>query len=32
LIFCLVMDGFPGPAGRIGHPDLTQNIGQIHIA
>jgi hypothetical protein len=24
------MDGFPGPAGRVGHPDLTQNIGQTH--
>jgi hypothetical protein len=23
------MDGFPGPKGRVGHPDLTQNIGQI---
>jgi Transposase DDE domain len=22
------MDGFPGPKGRVGHPDLTQNIGQ----
>jgi hypothetical protein len=22
------MDGFPGPAGRVGHPDPTQNIGQ----
>jgi hypothetical protein len=22
------MDGFPGPTGRVGHPDLTQNIGQ----
>jgi len=20
---------FPGPKGRVGHPDLTQNIGQI---
>jgi hypothetical protein len=19
---------FPGPKGRVGHPDLTQNIGQ----
>jgi len=19
---------FPGPQGRVGHPDLTQNIGQ----
>jgi very-short-patch-repair endonuclease len=28
-IFCLVVTGaFPGPKGRIGHPDLTQNIGQ----
>ena len=24
------MDGFPGPTGRVGHPDLTQNIGQTH--
>jgi hypothetical protein len=24
----LVIDGFPGPKGRVGHPDLTQNIGQ----
>jgi very-short-patch-repair endonuclease len=22
---------FPGPAGRVGHPDLTQNIGQIPV-
>ena len=22
------MDGFPGPKGRVGHRDLTQNIGQ----
>jgi hypothetical protein len=22
---------FPGPEGRIGHPDLTQNIGQIRV-
>jgi transposase len=22
------MDGFPGPAGRVGHPDLTHFIGQ----
>ena len=28
LIFCLVMDGFPGPQGRVGHPDLTHFIGQ----
>ena len=28
LIFCLVIGGFPGPKGRVGHPDLTQNIGQ----
>jgi hypothetical protein len=21
-------DAFPGPKGRVGHPDLTQNIGQ----
>jgi hypothetical protein len=26
------MDGFPGPKGRVGHPDLTQNIGQNHAA
>jgi hypothetical protein len=24
----LVTVAFPGPKGRIGHPDLTQNIGQ----
>ena len=28
MIFCLVTVAFPGPQGRIGHPDLTQNIGQ----
>jgi len=22
------MDGFPGPKGRVGHPDLTHFIGQ----
>ena len=22
---------FPGPAGRVGHPDLTQNIGQTQV-
>ena len=22
------MVAFPGPKGRVGHPDLTQNIGQ----
>jgi len=24
----LVTVAFPGPKGRVGHPDLTQNIGQ----
>jgi hypothetical protein len=28
----LVTVAFPGPKGRIGHPDLTQNIGQNRIA
>ena len=28
MIFCLVTVAFPGPKGRVGHPDLTQNIGQ----
>ena len=23
---------FPGPQGRVGHPDLTQNIGQTPTA
>jgi hypothetical protein len=28
--FCLLVTGaFPSPEGPIGHPDLTQNIGQI---
>jgi low temperature requirement protein LtrA len=25
---CLVTDGFPGPKGRVGHPDPTHFIGQ----
>jgi site-specific recombinase XerD len=25
---CLVTDGFPGPTGRVGHPDPTHFIGQ----
>ena len=31
MIFCLVTVAFPGPKGRVGHPDLTQNIGQNPI-
>jgi hypothetical protein len=27
----LVTVAFPGPKGRVGHPDLTQNIGQNHL-
>ena len=27
-VFCEDKVAFPGPKGRIGHPDLTQNIGQ----
>ena len=26
------MGGLSGPKGPVGHPDLTQNIGQIHAA
>jgi hypothetical protein len=26
----VVTVAFPGPKGRVGHPDLTQNVGQIH--